>query len=90
MGKHVTGERCIAPWMETPLMFVHRYRIVVAGVLGDASRQAFEGFRIEQVGTDSALRADLDQSALFGTLDRVLALGLELVGVVREDREVVG
>lgn len=71
-------------------MLAHRYRIVVAGVLGAAARQAFEGFRIEQVGTDSALRADLDQSALFGALNRVLALGLELIGVVREDRDVIG
>ncbi|HZC27839.1 MAG TPA: hypothetical protein VE287_12500 [Actinopolymorphaceae bacterium] len=68
----------------------HRYRIVVAGVIGNAARQAFEGFKIEQVGTDTALRADLDQSALFGALNRVLSLGLELIEVIREDRDLAG
>lgn len=65
----------------------HRYRIVVAGVIGDAARQAFEGFKIERVGSDTALHADLDQSALFGALNWVLALGLELIEVVREEQD---
>lgn len=69
-------------------MFDHRYRIVVAGVIGDASRQAFDGFKIDQVGANTALRADLDQDGLFDALSRVLALGLELIEVVREDRDV--
>jgi hypothetical protein len=64
----------------------HRYRIVVSGVLGESGRQAFEGFKIEQVGADTALHSDLDQAALFGALNRILALGLELVEVRREDR----
>ena len=69
-------------------MFDHRYRIVVAGVIGDASRQAFDGFKIDQVGANTALRADLDQAELYGALSRVLALGLELIEVVREDRDI--
>ena len=68
-------------------MFYHRYRIVVAGAIGEASRQAFDGFKIDQLGANTALRADLDQAALFGALSRVLALGLELIEVVQEDSD---
>lgn len=68
-------------------MFYHRYRIVVAGVIGEAGREAFEGFKIDQIGGDTALRADLDQAALFGALSRVLSLGLELIEVVQEDSD---
>lgn len=68
-------------------MFYRRYRIVVSGVIGHAGRRAFEGFTIDQVDGDTALRANLDQAALFGALNRVLALGLELIEVVQEDRD---
>jgi hypothetical protein len=62
----------------------HRYRIVVAGVIGVAARQAFGGFKIEQVGADTTQRGDLDQAALFDALRRAFALYLELVEVIRE------
>ena len=62
---------------------VHRYRIIVAGGLGRASRQAFVGFDIEPNGSTTAMCGDLDQAGLFGTLNRVGALGLELVEVRR-------
>ena len=47
--------------------------------------EAFEGFEIEQVRGDTVLRAELDQAALQGALNRVFALALELVDVTRED-----
>ena len=68
-------------------MLAHRYRLVVAGGLGDVSREAFEGFEIESNGANTALYADLDQAGLFGALSRVLALGLELVELRRVDGE---
>jgi hypothetical protein len=73
--------------LDGDLVYYHRYRIVVAGVIGDAGRQAFEEFKINEIGGNTMLRADLDQSALFGALSRVLALGLELIEVVQEDSD---
>jgi hypothetical protein len=61
----------------------HRYRIVVSGGLGELARQAFEGFNVDPVGSNTALIADLDQAALYGALTRISSLGLELVEVVR-------
>jgi hypothetical protein len=69
-------------------VLAHRYRIVVAGHLGNASREAFAGLAIEPNGVNTALVAELDQSALYGALNRILSLGLELVALsrVEEDR----
>lgn len=61
----------------------HRYRMVVAGGLGELTRQAFEGFEVERTDGDTVLTAELDQAALFGALNRINSLGLELVEVVR-------
>ena len=61
----------------------HRYRILLSGHLADASRQAFDGLEIEQVGEDTALIGDLDQAALHGVLNRAHWLGLELLEAVR-------
>jgi hypothetical protein len=61
----------------------HRYRIIVSGGLGETVREAFGDLRIEPNGTDTVLIGDLDQAALFGTLNRILALGLELVELSR-------
>ena len=43
-------------------------------------REAFEDFLIEPNGTNTALIGTLDQAALHGAINRILALGLELVG----------
>jgi hypothetical protein len=61
----------------------HRYRLVVAGGLGEPARQAFEDFEIGRDGENTTLTADLDQAALYGALNRINSLGLELVEVVR-------
>ena len=64
-------------------MPTHRYRIVVSGALGKVGRDIFWDLRIESNGTNTALIGDLDQAALYGVLDRILILGLELVELSR-------
>jgi hypothetical protein len=61
----------------------HRYRITIAGGLGEIGREAFKDFMIEPNGTNTLLIAELDQAALYGALDRIQALGLELVELNR-------
>ncbi len=64
-------------------MRAHRYRITIAGGLGEIGREAFKDFVIEANGSNTALIGDLDQAALHGALNRMLALGLELVALNR-------
>ena len=61
----------------------HRYQITISGSLGEISREAFGDFRIESNGTDTTLVGDLDQAALYGVLNRILALGFELLEMTR-------
>jgi hypothetical protein len=61
----------------------HRYRIIVAGGLSEIGREAFSDFRIEANGRNTALVRDLDQAALYGTLNRILSLGFELIELCR-------
>ena len=61
----------------------HRYQIIVAGGLGRIGRQAFENLRVESHGTNTALIGELDQAALYDTLHRVEALGLQLIELTR-------
>jgi hypothetical protein len=62
----------------------HRYRITIAGGLGSTGREAFADLAIESNGTDTVLTGTLDQAALYGTLNRILSLGLELVELSRQ------
>lgn len=62
---------------------IHRYRIIVAGVLGETAREWFEDFQTEPDGSNTALIGDLDQAGLYGALERLLDFGLELVEVTR-------
>ncbi|HEV2934710.1 MAG TPA: hypothetical protein VGY96_16380 [Streptosporangiaceae bacterium] len=64
-------------------MRTHRYRITIAGGLGQIGREAFADFAVEANGTNTMLTAVLDQAALYGALNRILALGLELVELSR-------
>ena len=64
-------------------MRTHRYRITVFGRLGMVGRDAFAGFDIRLDGRATVLAGELDQAALFGALNRIRALGLELIGVAR-------
>ena len=64
-------------------MGTHRYRITVAGGLGRVAREVFEDFTIEADGTHTSLVAHLDQAALYGALNRIQSLRLELVELKR-------
>jgi hypothetical protein len=62
----------------------HRYRITISGGLGKTGREAFRDFKIESNGMNTVLIGYLDQAALYGTLNRILVLGLELVELSRQ------
>jgi hypothetical protein len=58
------------------------YRICVRGQLTQRLATAFDGMSLEPGVADTALIGEVrDQSQLFGLLDRVRDLGLELVCV---------
>jgi hypothetical protein len=59
----------------------HTYEIKVIGSLGPASREAFADMVVEIEPTITVLSGDLDQRSLHAVLDRVRALGLELVEI---------
>jgi hypothetical protein len=59
----------------------HTYRIRVIGSLGPATREAFADMLVEAEQTVTVLSGDLDQPGLHNVLDRVRALGLELVEI---------
>ena len=65
----------------------HRYRVIVSGRLGEISRGVFEDLCVELNGANTGLTGDLDQAALYGVLNRIQSLGLELVAVHRLDDE---
>ena len=58
------------------------YRIVVRSELGDRYASAFEGMRMEIKDGQTILTGEVkDQPHLFGVLDRLNGLGLELLSV---------
>ena len=58
------------------------YRICVRGRVTERLASAFEGMRLESGVAQSGFTGEIhDQSQLFGLLDRVRDLGLELVSV---------
>ena len=58
------------------------YEITVRGRLGAALIGAFDGLSATPVAANTVLRGDIpDQAALFGVLERIDALGLELLEV---------
>lgn len=59
----------------------HMYEIRVIGSLGPAAREAFADLVIDVEPTTTVLSGELDQVDLHELLDRVRALGLELVDV---------
>jgi len=59
------------------------YEIRVVGKLGAAAEEAFADFEVETEPTATVLIGELDQAALHGLLDRVRALGLELIDIRR-------
>lgn len=59
------------------------YEIRVAGRLGPAGQEAFCDVSVLPEPTATVLVGEFDQAALHGLIDRVWALGLELVDVRR-------
>ncbi len=64
-------------------MYPHRYQITISGDLGEIGREAFADFKIESDDGTTVLTGDLDQAALYGTLNRILSLGYELIQLNR-------
>ena len=61
-----------------------RYEIRVRGRLTDSLLTAFEGMRASVEPVETVLHGPVpDQAALYGLLDRIKSLGLELVEVRR-------
>jgi hypothetical protein len=61
------------------------YRIIVRGRLTDRLGSAFEGMALGPANGNTALVGELrDQSHLFGVLDTVRSLGLELISAAPE------
>ena len=62
-----------------------RYRIAVRGRLTERLGSAFEGLALEPGRELTVLVGDIrDQAQLYGVLDRVRNLGLELVSVAED------
>jgi hypothetical protein len=58
------------------------YRIVVRSELGSRYAVAFEGMEMEMKGGDTVLTGKIiDQPHLYGILDRINGLGLQLLSV---------
>ncbi len=66
-------------------MPTYRYRITVSGALGEVGHEVFGDLRVDGDGggTNTVLTGDLDEAALYGVLDRILVLGLEIVELSR-------
>ena len=65
-----------------PLMTIRTYEITFAGQAVPAVVDAFEGYEVTVDQCQTTLRAEkIDQAALHGAIDRLRALGLELLEV---------
>jgi hypothetical protein len=64
------------------------YQIVVRGEISKRYAMAFEGMKMETKSGRTVLTGEIiDNSHLHGILDRIIALGLELVSVEEMSRE---
>ena len=62
------------------------YQITVRGRLSDSLASAFEGLTAMPSAAGTVICGELpDQAALFGVLDRIESLGLELLAVCRTE-----
>ena len=64
-------------------MCTYSYLITIVGGLGEIGREAFGDFRIESNGINTVLAAEMDQAALHGALNRLMALAIEVVELRR-------
>ena len=64
------------------------YQIVVRGEISERYATAFDGMEMETKSGQTILTGEIiDNSHLHGILDRIIALGLELVSVEEMSRE---
>ena len=64
------------------------YQIVVRGEISERYATAFEGMEMESKSGRTVLTGEIiDNSHLHGILDRIIALGLELVSVEEMSRK---
>jgi hypothetical protein len=64
----------------------HTYELSFKGAASDTLRAAFEEFEVTTSGGLTLIKCSLpDQAALYGLLDRINALGLELLDVHQVD-----
>jgi uncharacterized protein (UPF0128 family) len=59
------------------------YEVRVLGQVGPAAREAFADVDVHVEPPETVLSGVLDQAALHGLLERIQALGLELVDIRR-------
>jgi hypothetical protein len=59
------------------------YEVRVLGQIGPAAREAFADVEVEVEPPATVLSGALDQAGLHGLLERIQALGLELVDIRR-------
>jgi hypothetical protein len=57
------------------------YEITVRGRLSDTLIDAFAGLSAAPAGGNTVLRGHIDQAALYGVLERIESLGLDLLDV---------
>ena len=62
-------------------MAANHYEVRVVGALGPATREAFADLLIDVEPMSTVLAGDLEQADLHALLDRVRALGLELIEI---------
>ena len=68
--------------MSSPAAWRQRYDIVIRGRLSKRYESAFDGVTLEPRRGETTLRADIvDQSQLYGLLNRLRDFGIELVSV---------
>jgi hypothetical protein len=82
----MTGATALAAHGVAPraAMSATRYEIHIKGKVSRQILAAFEGMEVKIGSADTILRGPmLDQAALNGLLDRISALGLELIEVRR-------
>ena len=59
------------------------YEVRVLGQVGPAAREAFADVAVEVEPPSTVLTGEMDQAALHGLLERIQALGLEIVDIRR-------
>lgn len=63
-------------------MTAGRYQLVLRGEIGDRFALLFEGMELERAGGLTVLRGEVrDQAHLYGLIERISELGMELVSV---------